>query len=48
MTHARVGSLQERNLARGKVTEDGWSEGHRDVQSRDFVAWFHVNPDHDH
>lgn len=47
MTHARAGSWQESNLARGKVTLEGWSEGHWDVQSRDFVECFYVNPDHD-
>lgn len=44
MTPARAGSLQESNRAKGKVTEEGWSEGHWDVQGRDSVEWFYVNP----
>lgn len=37
MTQARAGSLQESNRAKGKVAEEGWSEGHGDVQGRDSV-----------
>lgn len=42
MTQARAGNIQESNLAKGKVTEEGWREGHGDVESRE---WFYVNSD---
>lgn len=44
VTPARAGNFQESNLVKGKVTEEGWREGHWDVESRDLVEGFYVNP----